>query len=138
MPKILSKFYLAWLLECDQESLFLIVGQRLKDNFYPPLQMRKFLETAITHICKKALPINDKEVVLHALKTLLKNEHAPAINKILLSFSQTLKYSKCDIPEGDLFDNIVALDIKHFSTRARNTKSIFYYSAKRKDLAIKY
>ena len=127
-PKVLSKFYLAWLMECDLEALFVIAGQRLKDNNYPPLQMRKFLETAITTICKKALPIHEKEVIAHTLKTLLKNEHAHVINQSLLSFSQKLKYSRCDIPEGNLMDNIVALDIKHFATRARNTQSIFCHS----------
>ena len=126
-PSILSKFYFAWLMECDLETLFVIIGQRLKDNNYPMHQMNKLLHNAINAICKMVLPSHQKEITIYTLTSLLKNDHTSTINKTLLMFSQNYKFSEYDIPEGLLNDNIIVLDIKHFPTKARNTRTIFYH-----------
>lgn len=125
IPRVLLKFYQAFLLECDWELLFQFLDNTLTEGFYNATMMR-LLIYLMCNVTKVVCVASEREGQNRNLDKLLKQGKYREVISQLHQWSFIHKYSIYTLPQQDIQTNITAYDLKHFKDYARDTRSIHY------------
>lgn len=129
-PSVLMKFYQAWLMECDWELVFKILGERIRNNQCPTAQLRRLLQYTISVICKHITAPSQRALYIEKLVKMLKNQRQQGIVTELCNRAMKFKYSQYDVPtveNSEHSDDTHVYDIKTFQMFARYTHVMHYH-----------